>query len=232
MKFMLVVYGTRPAVGGELASDGVDPGIGTMISLATPSTATCIRVRAGQRQVTSGPAMETSEQIIRCFIVDASSMDDAIAMGKRIPIQTGDTVEVRRLFELEGLPEGKSHTAVSDESLMMLISFDDEKAWADAGPDALRGGMAEAVALSHQLDQRGQYLIAAPLEPSSTGACVRVRDGQQFVTDGPFVETREVLGGYYLISVKSLEVAISIAEQHPGVRFGTAELRRVSGISH
>lgn len=107
----------------------------------------------------------------------------------------------------------------------MLLCYDDEQAWAAAGEAALRAAMEEAVQLTHRIDARGQYRSASPLHPAATATCVRVREGQASVTDGPFAETREVLGGYYIIDVADLNEAISIAAQHPGARVGTVEIR-------
>jgi hypothetical protein len=87
--------------------------------------------------------------------------------------------------------------------------------------------MAEAVQLTHQLNARGQFLSASPLHPVSMATSVRVRDGRRVVTDGPFAETREFLGGYFLILARDLNEAISIAAQHSGARLGTVEVRRV-----
>jgi hypothetical protein len=107
----------------------------------------------------------------------------------------------------------------------MLLCYDDERAWNQAGPEALRSAIEEAVQLAHRIDAREQYLAASPLQPVSTASCVRLRDGKRIVTDGPFAETREVLGGYYLINVRDLNEAIAIAQQHPGARVGTVEIR-------
>jgi hypothetical protein len=112
----------------------------------------------------------------------------------------------------------------------MLLCYDDEQAWTEAGEAALRQAMEEAVELTHELDARGQYLSAAPLQPASTARCVRVRDGKATVTDGPFAETREVLGGYYLIDVNDLDEAIRIAARHSGARVGTVEIRPILEI--
>jgi len=112
----------------------------------------------------------------------------------------------------------------------MLLCYDDEGAWAKAGEDELQKARQEAVGLTHELDARGQYLLASPLQPSSTAANVRVRDGKPVVTDGPYVETREVLGGFYLIDVENLDEAIRIAARHPGARRGTVEVRPVQEI--
>ncbi len=109
----------------------------------------------------------------------------------------------------------------------MLLCYDDMEFWEKAGQDALKAAMAEAVQLTHELNGRGQHLTAAPLHPVATATSVRLREGRRLVTDGPFAETREVLGGFYLIDVKDLNEAISVAARHPGARVGTVEVRPV-----
>jgi hypothetical protein len=85
----------------------------------------------------------------------------------------------------------------------------------------------ESLQLVEQIKSNGQYLAAAPLHPTSTATSVRIREGKQLVTDGPFAETREQLGGYYLIDVDDLDQAIAIAGKIPGARVGTVEVRPV-----
>jgi hypothetical protein len=85
----------------------------------------------------------------------------------------------------------------------------------------------ESLELVHQLNARGQYRAAAPLQSVSTATSVRVREGKRLITDGPFAETREQLGGYYLIDVDDLDEAIAIAERIPIARMGTIEIRPV-----
>jgi hypothetical protein len=91
--------------------------------------------------------------------------------------------------------------------------------------------LAESIRLCHQLDANGQYIHASPLQPESTGTVVRVRDGKPMVTDGPFIETKEQLAGYFLIDAKDRAEAIRIAERVPGARIGTVEVRPVTEIT-
>ena len=85
--------------------------------------------------------------------------------------------------------------------------------------------------LAREIHSNGQFLDASPLHPTATATSVRVRGGKKIVTDGPFAETREQLGGYYLIEGKNLDEAIRIAERIPGARWGTVEIRPVMEIS-
>lgn len=114
----------------------------------------------------------------------------------------------------------------------MLLCYDDENFWEKAGDEAHQKAMQEAVGLTHELDAQGQYLLASPLQPVSMATSVRVRGGRSLVTDGPFAETSEVLGGFYLIDVPNLDAAIRIAERHPGARVGTVEIRPILELSN
>lgn len=85
----------------------------------------------------------------------------------------------------------------------------------------------ESAQFAQELQANGQFLAAAPLQPVSTATSVRSRDGKRLVTDGPFAETREQLGGYFLIDAENLDVAIDIAARIPAGRWGTVEIRPV-----
>lgn len=112
----------------------------------------------------------------------------------------------------------------------MLIAYDDEKYWQKAGPQVHQAGIAEAVELTHEMARQGKYIMAAPLAWTDSATSVRVRNGKAVVTDGPFAETNEVLGGFYLIEADSMEEAIAFAARHPGARVGSVEVRPVMEI--
>ena len=89
----------------------------------------------------------------------------------------------------------------------------------------------DSAAFARELQARGQYVSAAPLHPTSTATSLRVKDGKRVITDGPFAETREQLGGYFIIEVQNLDEAIDIAAQIPAGRWGTVEIRPVLEIA-
>jgi hypothetical protein len=109
----------------------------------------------------------------------------------------------------------------------MLLICRDEPAWDRLSVTERQQIYAETVELADELTARGQYLGGFPLHPSSSATSVRVRDGKRLVTDGPFAETREQLGGYMLIDVKDLDEAIAIAARVPSARTSTVEVRPV-----
>lgn len=109
----------------------------------------------------------------------------------------------------------------------MLLIYDNENAWDDKEREKC---YAESAQLAQDIKTSGHYLEAAPLHPTVTATSVRVRDGKRLVTDGPFAETREQLGGYFLIEADNLDEAINIAGRIPSARLGTVEIRPVKEI--
>jgi hypothetical protein len=106
----------------------------------------------------------------------------------------------------------------------MLLIYADEQVWTE--PERAKC-YAESTELAHELRAKGQYLGALPLQPVATATSLQVREGRRIVKDGPFAETREHLGGFFLIDAKDLDEAIAIASRIPGARKGTVEIRPV-----
>jgi hypothetical protein len=111
---------------------------------------------------------------------------------------------------------------------MMLVYLDELHALTESEREHC---YVESAQLTQELNAKGQYLLASPLHPTSTATSVRLREGKRLVTDGPFAETREQLGGFYLIDAKDLDEAIGIAEKIPVAKVGTIEIRPVLEIS-
>ncbi len=106
----------------------------------------------------------------------------------------------------------------------MLLIYTDENSYSAGERQEC---YVESTELTHDLNARGQYLAANPLQSVTTATSVRVRNGKRLVTDGPFAETREQLGGYFLVEATDLNEAINIAARIPGARKGTVEVRPV-----
>jgi hypothetical protein len=116
---------------------------------------------------------------------------------------------------------------MEDHMKYTLMIYDDEKGRGKLSEGQLHQMMGEYQQLTQQLKDAGQYIAGQQLHPTSAATSVRVRDGKRVVTDGPFAETREQLGGYYLINAKNLDEAIEIAGRIPSARQGTIEVRPV-----
>ncbi len=107
---------------------------------------------------------------------------------------------------------------------LLLIYLDEQNALTEAERQAC---YVESTQLAQDLHASGKFLGANPLHPTTTATSVRIRDNKPLVTDGPFAETREQLGGYFLIDAKNLDEAIHIAKRIPGAKKGTVEIRPV-----
>ena len=106
----------------------------------------------------------------------------------------------------------------------MLLIYENEQSLDD---EIREDCYDESLQLVDRLRERGQFLSTAPLHPTDAATSIRVRDGKPVITDGPFAETREQLGGFFMVDVENLDEAISIASQIPGARRGTVEVRPV-----
>jgi hypothetical protein len=109
----------------------------------------------------------------------------------------------------------------------MLLICRDEPGWDKLSPAERQKIYADTKELADELTSSGQYLGGFPLHPSSSATSVRVRDGKRLVTDGPFAETREQVGGYMIVEVKDLDEAIAVAGRIPLARTSTVEIRPV-----
>jgi hypothetical protein len=241
MKYMLLVYGAENswtederrecmlesmAICDELAAQGKWLASSPLHSV---TTATCVRIRDGQRQVTDGPFAETTEQLGGYYIIDVDNADEAISIASRLPPATKGTIEIRPLLPLPApltLPEvmhGQYTTTNTDRPKdYLVLLYAEPGAWP---PEDHAPALAESVELCHELHRRGEFVSAAPLQPPESAVCVRLYQGTRTVTDGPFAETKEQLGGYFLIRVANLDEAMAIAARIPGSRRGTAEIR-------
>ena len=109
----------------------------------------------------------------------------------------------------------------------MLLIYGDEQRRGSMTDQERDQMFAEYGAFTQELQDKGVFVAGDPLQPTTTATSVRVRDGEQLTTDGPFAETKEQLGGYYLIDVDSLDEALAWAAKVPSARLGTIEVRPV-----
>jgi hypothetical protein len=109
----------------------------------------------------------------------------------------------------------------------LLLIYNNEQNWMGLNEADRNALSAEYMTYSQSIAQSGHYKGGNALQPTSTATTVRVREGKRSTTDGPFAETREHLGGYYLVDAKDLDEAIALAERIPGARMGSIEVRPI-----
>jgi hypothetical protein len=109
----------------------------------------------------------------------------------------------------------------------VLLIYDDEKVWETMSPEESGAMMKEYFAFTQDIREKGKYHAGEALQPIATATTVRVRGGKLQTTDGPFAETREQLGGFYLVDAENLDEAIAIAARIPSSRTGSIEVRPV-----
>jgi hypothetical protein len=109
----------------------------------------------------------------------------------------------------------------------VCLIYEDEKNWAELSEEQSDAIMSEYAAFTNSIQRSGHYIEGEALQPTKSATTVRVRDGKISTTDGPAAETREQLGGYYLINARDMDEAIRIAARIPSVRFGSVEVRPV-----
>ena len=113
----------------------------------------------------------------------------------------------------------------------LCLIYDDESKWATMPREQADALMGEYFAFTDGIRQSGHYVAGDALQPTATATTVRVRNGKVSTTDGPFAETKEQLGGYYLIEARDLNDAIQVATKIPSARFGSIEIRPVVDFS-
>ncbi len=110
----------------------------------------------------------------------------------------------------------------------LLLIYANEAAAAGRDPAAMKAMMDEYRSFTQGIIKEGHFKAGDALQPTSTATTVQVRDGKTLTTDGPFAETREQLGGYYLVEARDLDEAIAIAARIPSARFGSIEVRPIA----
>ena len=113
----------------------------------------------------------------------------------------------------------------------LCLIYDDESKWTTMPKPEAEAMMGEYFGFTEGIKKSGQYVAGEALQPTATATTVRVRERQGVTTDGPFAETKEQLGGFYLIEAKDLDEAIQIGSRIPSVRIGSIEIRPVVDFS-
>ena len=197
----------------ELASEGK---LRRGAPLGPVADAATIRVRGGKALVSDGPFAESKEVVAGFWIVDVASREEAIAIARRSPHASYGTVEVHAVDRRYFYPE-------KEEGTPFLFVFRREPGLTD--PDGAK--LREMLEFSEGLASQGKIVETAPLRLDPPPARIEVRRGKALVTDGPFAEAKEAVGGYALIREKDRAAAVELAKRYPHARWGPVEVREI-----
>jgi hypothetical protein len=205
-----------------LSGEGLDPS----------GAAITVRKRRGERLITDGPFTESKEQLGGYYVLDCGSLDEAIELAARIPAARRGSVEVRPVMNYEAMgAEPPVWRSEPNAKKYVLTLWGDETAWESWSPEQLQQEMGRWEEYDREAQAAGVLLGGEGLEPSPTAKTVRVREGEKFVTDGPFAETKEQLGGFYLLDCRNREEAIEWAARVPVPDDEPVEIRPVMDYS-
>ena len=112
----------------------------------------------------------------------------------------------------------------------LCLIYSDETQWTKVPRPQMEEVMGEYMALIEDLRAKGNWLGSNRLQPTQTATTVRVREGRTTTTDGPFAETKEQLGGYFLLEARDLDQALQLAARIPGARYGSIEVRPIAEV--
>ena len=175
-----------------------------------------VRVRDGQRVVIDGPFAESKEVLGGFWIVDVASREEALDIARRAPHARQGIVEVHPLEFRNAYPDSGLGTP-------FLFAFCAQPRIVDADRSKLR----EMLDFSETLAQQGKLLETAPLAADPPPARLETQAGKLVVTDGPFAEAKEVVGGYGLLRAASRAEAVEIAKRYPHAKWGPIVLREI-----
>ena len=198
---------------GEVASRGR---LRRGAPLAPDSAAALVRVHDGKALVSDGPFAESKEVVGGFWIVDVASREEAIEIARRSPHARYGSVELHALRSRHIFRDSGKDTP-------FLLAFRMEPGLTD--PDGAK--MREMIEFGHHLEREGKLLETAPLTDDPPPARVQVRGTKSLVTDGPFAEAKEAVGGYSLLRVGGRDEAIDLAKRYPHARWGPVEVREI-----
>jgi hypothetical protein len=193
--------------------------------LAPASTARTVRVRGGDTLVSDGPFAATKEFIGGFDLLECEDMDEAIEVAAKHPVAWFNAIELRPLLAEADVPQVIDPKQLNQ---MMLVCIDGV---ADA-PEVEEQIGRDCETWREQIEGSGVRVAGAPIAAASEAKTVRVRDGETLVSDGPFVQTKEFLGGFDLLSCETFEEAVGWAAKHPIARFHQIEVRNFVDLGH
>lgn len=193
--------------------------------LDLPATAVTVRVRDGETLVSDGPFTETKEFIAGFDVLECADLDEAIEVAAKHPSSWFQTIEIRPFMDGLELGEKAERFARGQDSggtpYCLMICLDG----IPAAPEVEEAVRRDSQAWGRDLEARDLMVLGHPVQHKDTATTVRVRDGEALISDGPFTETHEFIGGLVVIDGVSREQAIEIAAAHPLAHHHMVEVR-------
>jgi hypothetical protein len=187
--------------------------------LDAPQTAKTVRVRDGETLISDGPYVDTKEFIGGLDLLDCESIEQAIEVAAKHPVAWFNAIELRPF------PDGDEIPPFIDPATMQQLMFVCVDGIPEA-PEVEAQIERDCAAWRQQIEATGVHLLGQRLAAPSAAKTVRVRNGETLVSDGPFVETKEFIGGLDILNCASLDEAVGWAAKHPIARFHKIEVRR------
>lgn len=191
--------------------------------LQSVETATTLRMRDGALVTLDGPYAETREQLGGFYLLDCNDEAEALELAAKIPTASRGSIEVRRCFGHDTRYFERPGPAY------MVLIYGAEEDYLAPGDERLALAMSQHRSLTEETVKSGEYVGGDGLDLPSRAKTVRVRAGETLITDGPFAETREQLGGFYLFACKDLDRALTLASRLP-LHFGCLEVRPLLAV--
>ena len=193
--------------------------------LDDPASARTVRVRDGETLISDGPFADTKEFIGGFDLLECAGMDEAIAVAARHPVAWFNAIELRPITDGEDVPQQIDYARLRQ---MMLVCID---GIAEA-PEVEEQISRDRELWREQVERSGVLVAGAPVAPASEARTVRVRGDQTIVSDGPFIASKEFIGGFDLLSCGNLEEAVAWAARHPIARYHAIEVRNFIDLGH
>ena len=193
--------------------------------LQSVQTATTLRKRDGKELLLDGPFAETKEQLGGYYILDCKDQAEALKLAAMIPSAKQGSVEVRQMSG----HEPRTFDPPKKKRYMALI-YGEEAKYLKPDDPVLAASFVEHSKLTADTMESGEYVAGDGLAMTKDAVTVRVRDGNAIHTDGPFAETKEQLGGFYIFNTSDLDRAIELTRRIPMGESGCLEIRPIQEV--
>ncbi len=192
--------------------------------LQSVETATTLRVQGGSIVTLDGPYAETREQLGGFYILDCRDEAEALELAAKIPTAKHGSIEVRQMAGHE-----RRYIEPTSATKYMVLIYGDEADYVPARDPKFMEGISQHQGQTARTIESGEFVTGDGLMPPSKAKTVRVRDGAALVVDGPFAETKEQLGGFYIFACSDLDRALALAAELP-LAFGCLEVRPLLAV--